>query len=51
MAAKGTNIPEENHYSVPNNQLKEVLKHVHESAVTRARAAHESDLAHQRHEE
>ena len=43
--------PEENHYSVPNNHLKEVLKHVHESAVNHACAAHESDTAHQRHVE
>ena len=38
--------PEENHFSIPNNHLKEVLKHVHESAVACAFAAHESDLTH-----
>ena len=43
--------PEENHYSTLNNHMKEVLKLVYESAVTRACAAHESDTAHQRHEE
>ena len=42
---------EENHYSTPNNHLKEVLKHVHKSAVVWALAAHMSDTAHQRHEE
>ena len=42
---------EENHYSLPNNQLKEVLKHVHELGVVRACTAHDSELTHQRHEE
>ena len=44
-------VPESNHYSTPNQHLREVLKHVHESAVNWARAAHQSDSAHQRQEE
>ena len=44
-------VPESNHYSTPNQHLKEVLKHLHESAVNRARAAYQSDSAHQRQEE
>ena len=44
-------IPEDNHYSTPNKHLKEVLKHVHESAIAGACAAYQSDTAHQRQEE
>jgi len=40
---------EECHYSEPSNQLKEVLKKVHNSAIVRAQAAHEADVAHQKH--
>ena len=39
-------VPESNHYSTPNQHLREVLKHVHESTVNRARAAYQSDSAH-----
>ena len=33
------------------NQLKDVLKKVHVSAVAQARAAHEADLEYQKYEE
>ena len=43
--------PENNHYLSPNNNLKEVLKHLHESAVAWAHAAYNSDTVHEGHED
>ena len=40
----------ESHHTEQSNQLKEVLKKVHDSAVARARAAHGADLEHQKNE-
>ena len=40
--------PEENPYSTSNKHLKEVLEHVHKSAINQAHAAYHSDAIHQR---
>ena len=39
------------HHAEQSNQLKEVLKKVHDTAVAWARAAHEADLEYQKSED
>ena len=42
---------EESHYSTPSKQLQDVIKHVNDSAVNHARAAHYNDTLHQKQQE
>ena len=42
---------EDSHYSTPTKQLQEVIKHVNESAVNRARTAHYNDTLHPKQQE
>ena len=46
-----TKEPEENHYPTPHRYLQEVIKHVNESVVNRAQAAHLNDTLHQKQQE
>ena len=43
-------VQEDSHYSTPAKQLQEVIKHVNESTVNRARVAHYNDSLHQQDE-